>query len=212
MRNHLPGENIHPYTPRILQILIFVFHFFIYFVLFFLFFSFSLINTCLPNPLRYVYAVLWVKNRFVGLETRKHNDQFWKFKFNIEYFPRNSNYFDGPSNYLYQFKNNQKTFSFSWPGERPSSHLKVTKMRFGPNIKYFSELSLRIFAAAEGGRHLLLFTNVGIIIFVNVILKKIKIIFINNYLHCCKTPVGCSSSSSSISDYANIVENTSSQH
>ena len=41
---------------------------------------------------------------------------------------------DGPTNYLYLFKKHQQTFS--WPGERPSSHLKVTKMWFGLNIKY----------------------------------------------------------------------------
>ena len=28
---------------------------------------------------------------------------------------------------------------FSWSTERPPSYLKVTKMWFGPNIKYFSE-------------------------------------------------------------------------
>ena len=35
-------------------------------------------------------------------------------------------------NYLYIFKNHRQTFP--WPAERPSSHLRVTQMWFGPNI------------------------------------------------------------------------------
>ena len=58
---------------------------------------------------------------------------------------------------------------------------------------------------------LFLFINVGIIILVSVILKKIEIIFIHNYLCCYKIPKGYSSNSSSISDYVNIVEITSTQ-
>ena len=50
-----------------------------------------------------------------------------------------------------------------------------------------------------------LFINIGIIIFVSVILKKIKIIFIHNYLRCCKISKGHISNSSNISDYVNIV-------
>ena len=57
-----------------------------------------------------------------------------------------------------------------------------------------------------------LFINIGIIIFVSVILKKIKIIFIPIYLRCCKIPKGYSSNSSNISDNVNIVEITSTQH
>ena len=34
--------------------------------------------------------------------------------------------FAGPSNYLYLFKNHRQIFS--WPEERPSSHLKDTKI------------------------------------------------------------------------------------
>ena len=62
-------------------------------------------------------------------------------------------------------------------------------------------------------RHILfLFINITIIIFVSVILKKTKIIFIPIYLRCCKIPKGYSSSSSNISDNVNIVETTSTQH
>ena len=57
-------------------------------------------------------------------------------------------YFDGPSNYLYLFKNHRQTFS--WPGERPSSRFKVTKMWFGPNIKYLSEPFFTDFCCREG--------------------------------------------------------------
>ena len=126
-------------------------------------FLFSLTNTCLPCQLRKAYAVLWAANRFVGLETPgaanrfvgletpEHNDfdQFWKFKFHFEHFPRNTRFlsFDGPSK-LYLFKNHWQTFS--WPGEHPSPHLKVTKMWFSPNIKYLSKPFFVDFCCQEG--------------------------------------------------------------
>ena len=59
---------------------------------------------------------------------------------------------------------------------------------------------------------LLLVINIGIIISVNAILKKINFIIIPIYLHSCNIPKGHSSNSSKISDYVNIVEITASQH
>ena len=117
-----------------------------------IFFSFPLTTICLPCRLRKAYAVLWAANRFVGSETPKLTafDQFWKFKFPFEHFPRNTWFLsvDGPSNYLYLFKNHRQTFL--WPEERPSSHFKIIKMWFSPNIKYLPETpTLRIFAAGE---------------------------------------------------------------
>ena len=101
------------------------------------FFSLSLTNACLSCQLRKAYAVLRAVNRFVGSKTPKHNafDQFWKSKFHFEHFPRKKRFlsFDRSSNSLYLFKNHRQTFL--WPGKRPSSHLKVAKMWFGPNIK-----------------------------------------------------------------------------
>ena len=47
---------------------------------------------------------------------------------------------------------------------------------------------------------LFLFINIGIIIFVSVILKKMEIIFSHIYLRCCKIPKEYSSNSSNISD------------
>ena len=103
------------------------------------FFSFFVTNVCLPRRLE--YAALWAANQFVGSKTPKDNafDQFWKFEFHFEDFWRNTQFlnFGGPSNYLYLFKNHRETFP--WPGERPSSHIKVTKIWFAPNIKYLSE-------------------------------------------------------------------------
>ena len=91
-------------------------------------------------------------NHFVGLKTPKYNDfdQFWKFKFHFEQFPRNTRFlsFDWSINYLYLFKNHRQTFS--WAGECPSSHLKVTKMWFGPNIKYLLETVFADFCCREG--------------------------------------------------------------
>ena len=54
--------------------------------------------------------------------------------------------------------------------------------------------------------------NIGIIIFVSVILKKIKIIFIHYYLRFWKIRKGNISNSFNIRDYINIVEITSCQH
>ena len=114
---------------------------YIRFLLYRYFFSFSLTIACLICRLRKAYAVLWAANRFVGSEKPNYNafDQFWKIKFHFIHSPRNKRFlsFDRPSNYLYQFKN--KWQAFSWPVERLSSHLKVAKMWFGPNIKYLSE-------------------------------------------------------------------------
>ena len=59
---------------------------------------------------------------------------------------------------------------------------------------------------------LFLLINIGIIIFVSVILRKMKIISVHYYLCWCKIPKGNSSNSSNISDYVNIVENMSTHH
>ena len=109
------------------------------------FFSFSLKIACLPCQLRKAHTVPWATNRFVGSETPKRNA-----KFHFVHFARNSWFFSfyRPSSYLYLFKNPQQTFS--WPGEGPSSHLRVTKMEFGPNIKYLSESFFADFCRQEG--------------------------------------------------------------
>ena len=87
------------------------------------------------------FIVPWAPNRLVDSKTPKHIDfdQFWKFKFHFEHFPRTHNFLvlTDPLIYLYLFQNHRQTFS--WLGERPSSHLKVSKMWFGPNIKYLLE-------------------------------------------------------------------------
>ena len=57
-----------------------------------------------------------------------------------------------------------------------------------------------------------LFINIGIIISISVVLKKIKITFIHIYLRCCKVPKRYSSNSSNISDYVNMIEITLTQH
>ena len=54
--------------------------------------------------------------------------------------------------------------------------------------------------------------NIGIIIFVSVILKKIKITFTPIQLCCCKNSQRIRSNSSNISDYVSIVGITSTQH
>ena len=59
---------------------------------------------------------------------------------------------------------------------------------------------------------LIIFTYIGIITSVSVILKKIKFIVIPIYLYCCNIPKGYSSNSSKISNYANIAEITATQY
>ena len=104
-----------------------------------------------------VYLVGYAKRMLyseqpIVLLARRHNafDQFWKIKFHFQHFPRNTRFlsFDGSTNNLYLFKNHQQTFS--WPGERPSSHLKFNKMWFGPNTTYFSEPFFSDFCCREG--------------------------------------------------------------
>ena len=77
-------------------------------------------------------------------------DQFRKWKFHFEHFPGNTRFlsFGGPINYLYLFKNHRQIFS--WLRERQSSHLKVTKVWFGRNIKYLSEPFFADFCCREG--------------------------------------------------------------
>ena len=116
------------------------------------YFSCFLKNASLPCRLRKAYGVLWPDNHFVGSETPKHNsfDQFRKFEFHLEYFPRNTQFvsFDGPSNYFHLFKFHRQ--SFSSPGERPSFHINVTKTWFGPNIQYLSKLYFADFCCRGG--------------------------------------------------------------
>ena len=59
------------------------------------------------------------------------------------------------------FKNHRQTFS--WPGERPSAHLRITKMWLGPNIKYLSEHFYADFCCREG-----------------ILLLKVEILFVTN--------------------------------
>ena len=49
---------------------------------------------------------------------------------------------------IFIYLNHRQTFS--WPRKRPSSHLKVNKMWFGPNIKYLSEPFFAYFYCREG--------------------------------------------------------------
>ena len=127
----------------------FFFYLFIYlFICFFIFFYKCLFTLSVMQSVCYTIS----SQPFFGWETPKHNsfDQFWKFNFYFDHFPRNTQFlsFGGPSNYLYLFKNHRQTFS--WPGECRSSHLKVTKMWFGPSITYLSEPFFPIFCCREG--------------------------------------------------------------
>ena len=58
----------------------------------------------------------------------------------------------------------------------------------------------------------IIFSYIGIIISVSVILKKIKFIVIPIYLHSCNIPKGHRSNSFKISDYVNIVKITATQY
>ena len=58
----------------------------------------------------------------------------------------------------------------------------------------------------------IIFSCIGILISVSVILNKIKFIVIPICLHCCNIPKRYSSNSSKISDYINITEITATHH
>ena len=76
--------------------------------------------------------------------------------------------------YLYLFKKHRQTFSS--PGESPSSHVKVTKMWFGPNMKYLSE---PLFGFLLSGRYLLLrFALIDDPVTVDIILFLLCLVFI----------------------------------
>ena len=113
------------------------------------FLSFSLTNACLPCWLCKMYAVLWAANRFAGSEAPKHNafDQFWKFRFHFKHFPRNT-----------QLDPVIVCIDPVIIWERLSSHLKVTKMWFGPNIRYLLTFFFADFCCWEG-ISLLVYTN-----------------------------------------------------
>ena len=117
----------------------------------FFFFHFSLTNRCLPY--RLPKRMLYSEQPTVLLAQRHLNTILLT---NFENLNSISNIFqenDGPTNYLYLFKNHRQTFS--WPGERQSSHLKVTKMWFVPKIKYLSEPFFAVFAAGKASLVLL---------------------------------------------------------
>ena len=111
----------------------------------FLFFHFFSFDKCLlPCRLHKVAAAFWAANRFVGSKRPKHNvfDQFWKCKFHFEHFPRKTRFlsFNGPSNYLYLFKNHRQTF-------------KLLKCDFAQTLNTFRNLFLQMLLS---GRLLLL--------------------------------------------------------
>ena len=102
------------------------------------FFSFSTTNACLPCRLRKAYTVLWTANSFVVSENPKHNafDLFWKnLNSNSNIFQETHDFLVWTDTLIIWIYSRTTDRTFSWPGERPSSHLKVTKMWLGANIK-----------------------------------------------------------------------------
>ena len=95
----------------------------------FFLFSISLTNASLFYQLRKVYTILWADKRFVG---------FWPIlKISIPFQTHDFFILTDPLFICIYLRITDRTTTFPWPGERPSSHLKVTKMWFGANIKYF---------------------------------------------------------------------------
>ena len=113
--------------------------------------SFSLTNACLPCRLHQAYAVYFEKPTVFLV--RKHLNTMLSTNFenlnSILYFFQETLFssFDGLSNYLYLFKNKRQTFA--WPEDRPSFHLRVSKIWFGSNIKHLSEPFFADFCCRE---------------------------------------------------------------
>ena len=124
----LLGKKIHPFISRVLQI-----H--ISFIL--MLFSFSLTNAWLTCRLRKSYAVLWAGNHFDGSESPIDNtlDQFENLNSISNIFEETHDLLVFTDHYLFASIYKPPTR----PGEPPSSHLSVTKVWFGLNIKYLSE-------------------------------------------------------------------------
>ena len=152
MRTHHSGKKIPSiYLNDFTDLDLF---FFFYFIL-----TFSLTNASLSFQLRKAYAVLWTANRFVGSETSKT-----MILSNFENLNPISNIFQETRdflvltetiiNYLYLFKNNDRHFRDQV--ERPSSHLKVTKMWFGPKSKEIPFGTL-LWGFLPPGKHLLFY-------------------------------------------------------
>ena len=134
---------MHPYISRILQIS---------FIQIF-FYSFSLRNTCLPCRLRKTYVYSWQPTilfawRHLNTMHLTLSTKILKIQIPPRTISRNTQFlsFDGLSHYLYLLKiepafvplKKNRRQKYLWPGERSSSHLKVTKMRSSPDIKYLS--------------------------------------------------------------------------
>ena len=100
-----------------------------------------------------VYLVCYAKRMRYSeqptvLLTRRHLNIMLSTNFENSNLFRNTKFlsFEGPTSYLYLFKNYRQTFS--WPTECRSSHLKVVKIWFSPN-NAFRNSSLGIFAAGK---------------------------------------------------------------
>ena len=131
----LVGKKLHPYISRIFQIQIFFFFiFFFFFVFFCCFFLFSLTKTCLLCWLQKAYAILGAANRFVGMETHKHNAFEQLLKIQIQLFPRNTRFL---------------SVDFCEQGNGYHSTSKLLKCDLVQTLNTFQNPSLRIFAAGK---------------------------------------------------------------
>ena len=72
---------------------------------------------------------------------------------------------------IYLFKNYPQTFW--WLGKHPSFHLKVTKIWFGPNIKYLLE---PLFADFSAGKAFLVNIQIHLLIFLFAFFKHLLLI------------------------------------
>ena len=126
----------------------FFIYFFIYlFICFFIFFYKCLFTLSVMQSVCYTIS----SQPFFGWETPKHNsfDQFWKFNFYFEHFPRNTRFlsFGGPSNYLYLFKNYRQTFHDQGNVDHPTS--KLLKCDLVQALHTFQNPSFGFFAAGK---------------------------------------------------------------
>ena len=127
------------------------FFFFFFFSYFSFVLLFSLTNAYLLWQLRKEYPVLWAANRFVGSETLKHNDfeQFWKFKFHFEHFPRNTRFptLKDPVITCIYLRTTDRHFRHQGNVHHPAS--KLLKYNLVQILNTFRNPFLRIFAGGK---------------------------------------------------------------
>ena len=107
-------------------------------------------NACLPCRLRKAYPVLWVANRFVGLETPKHNAFYFKnLNFILNIFQKSHAFLDLTDLLIICIYLRTTERHFCDQGNVRHLLSKLPKCNLVQTLNTFWNPSLRIFAAGK---------------------------------------------------------------